>query len=193
MIFQWYIVRSRKPLVRYKVLLIGNQVVRCTRIAYPFIRKSHATHSYCRKHWTCGIVHWRCTHAICRHWFLLVSFLFPTILFQIANLPKMKTGTIFSVVFGLLRRPTCLGIQRLIHRGRHMCHECTWLCRCRRCLVLFFDRAQFLKQTVRPSLVIIKRLPDIAKFLVLRSICCQDLPMQQFNLYVVVPRITSQP
>ena len=56
-----------------------------------------------------------------------------------------------------------------------------------------FSIVQFLKQTVRPSLVIIKRLPDIAKFLVLRSHCCQDLPMQQFNHYVFLPRTTSQP
>jgi len=46
---------------------------------------------------------------------------------------------------------------------------------------------------VHLSLLVIKRLPDTVQFLVLRSHCFQDLPIQKFNRYVVWPRITSQP
>jgi len=59
--------------------------------------------------------------------------------------------------------------QRLRLREWCLCHECTWLCRCRRCLPPVFHRKQFPKQTVHLSLVVIKRLPDVAKLLVLRS------------------------
>lgn len=134
--------------------------------------------------------------GICRHWFLLVSFQFPTILFQMANLPTMKIAAVFSVVFDRLLRPTwltrrCFDRHRLRLRGWRMCQECTLLCRWRQCLLPFFDRTQFLKQTVCLSLVFIKRLPNDAKPLALRYHCWQDLPMQQFNRYVVRPSSTQ--
>jgi len=93
----------------------------------------------------------------------------------------MKTNAVFSVVFGFLLLPTRYNRrhfdrQKLRLRGWRMCHKCTWLCCCRRCLQPFSDRTQCLKQTVHRSLVVIKRLPDVTKFLVLRSYYCQDLP-----------------
>ena len=189
-----YIDWSRRPLVRCKLLLFCSHMVRCTRIAYRLIHKSHAIHSYCRKRCTSGVVHCRRVHAICHHW--LVSFHFPTVLFQVANFPTMTTVTVFSVVFGWLIRPTwfirrCSDRHRLRLRGWRVCHERFWLCRRCRCLQPLFDRKQFLKQTVRLSLVVIKRLPDTAKLLFPRSHCCKDLPMQQFNRYVVRPSSTQ--
>ena len=70
----------------------------------PLNRKSHAIHSYCLKRWKSGIVHWRWAHALCHHWFILVSFQFPIILYQMADSPTMKTAVVFPVVFGLLLR-----------------------------------------------------------------------------------------
>ena len=46
---QRYIDRSRTLLVLCKVLLVNSQAVRCTRIAYLMIRRSHTIHSYCQK------------------------------------------------------------------------------------------------------------------------------------------------
>ena len=160
LICQRYIDWSRKPIVHYKVLPVRNHVVQRTRITYPLIRKSHAIHSYFRKRRTSGIVHWWWAHAVCHLWFILVTFQFPAILFQMANLPTMKTDVIFSVVFGWPLRPTwftrrCSDRHRLRRRGWRMCHECTWLCRCRRRLQSFFDRTQCIKQTARRSLVVI--------------------------------------
>jgi len=63
-ICQQYIHLSWKPLVYYNALLIRSHVVQSNRTAYPFIWKSHAIHTYCRKCWTSGIVQWRCTHAM---------------------------------------------------------------------------------------------------------------------------------
>jgi len=160
LICQRYIDWSRKPIVHYKVLPVRNHMVRCTRITYSLIRKSCAIHSYCRKRWTSGIVHWWWAHAVRHLWFILVTFQFPTILFQMANLPTMKTDVVFSVVFGGLLRPTwftrrCSDRHRLRLHGWRMSHECTWLCRCRRSLQPFFDRTRCIKQTARRSLVVI--------------------------------------
>jgi hypothetical protein len=75
------------------------------RIAYPFIWKSHAIHTYCWKCWTSGDVQWRAPMLCCR-WFILVSFQLPTIQLQTANLATMNTDAVFSVPFGWLFRTT---------------------------------------------------------------------------------------
>jgi len=156
-------------------------MVQCTRIACPFIRKFHAIHCHCQKCWNSGIIHWQWVHAICYQWFILFSFEFLTIHFQMASLPTVKTAAVFSGVFGWLFRPTwftwcCFDCQRLRLRGWCMCHGCTWLCCCHRCLQLFFNYAQFLKQTLRCSLVVIKQFPDIANLLVLRFCVAKICP-----------------
>ena len=83
----------------------------------------------------------------------------------------------FFEPLGLLDVVLIARVLRL--RGWCICHECTGLCRCRRILQPFFDRKQLLKNTVHRSLVVIKRLPDVAKLLVLKSYCFQDMLMQQ--------------
>ena len=97
-ICQRYIDWSRTFLLLCKVLLARSQVVRCTRIAKLMIRKSHTTHSHCRK--AGNLVELTDDeHMICHHWYFLVSLQFPKILFQMVNHPKMNTTAIFYVVF----------------------------------------------------------------------------------------------
>jgi len=145
---------------------------------YPQV--SCYSNTYCRKSWISGIVHSRWAHTVRHHWFFLVIFQFLTIQFRMSNTPTMTTAS-FSIVFVCPLRTawftrSCFDRQRLRLLGWCMFHDYTRLSRCFRCLQPFFDRTHFLKQTVHLSLVVIKRLPDIDKLLVLRSYCCQDLP-----------------
>jgi hypothetical protein len=124
----------------------------------------------------------------CCRWFILVSFQFPTILFQMANLVTMNIDVVFSILFGWLLRTTwftwCVLITNDWDFVIDVCATNAPLCHCHRCLQPFFDRTQFLMQAVCRSLVI-RRLSDVSKLLLLRSHRCQNLSTQQLNRYVI--------
>jgi hypothetical protein len=126
--------------------------------------------------------------TLCCRWFILVSFHFSTILFQMANLVTMNIDVVFSILCGLLLRTTWFTRRVLITNdwdfvvdvcATNALHFATVTDVWNR-----FSIVQFLMQAVCRSLVI-RRLPDVPKLLLLRSHQCQHVSTQQLNRYVV--------
>jgi hypothetical protein len=135
------------------------------RTAYPFILKSHAIHTYCRKCWTSGIVQWRCTHAMLLLIYSLSAFSFWHFFFRWPTLPHwtQMQFSLFSLV-EFFEPPGLLDVVVITTDWDFVVDACATNALdfaavievCNR----FFDRTQFLVQVVC-RLLVIRRLPDV--------------------------------